>query len=54
MYRDGFIAEAQMTGQLEHPNIVPLHELAGQSRWPSKLQRTARAVVERCPAAKML
>jgi serine/threonine-protein kinase len=28
MYRDGFIAEAQMTGQLEHPNIVPVHELA--------------------------
>lgn len=28
MYRDGFIAEAQMTGQLEHPNIVPIHELA--------------------------
>jgi serine/threonine protein kinase len=27
-YRDGFIAEAQMTGQLEHPNIVPVHELA--------------------------
>ncbi|HEY2406047.1 MAG TPA: serine/threonine-protein kinase [Polyangiaceae bacterium] len=27
MYRDGFIAEAQMTGQLEHPNIVPVHEL---------------------------
>ncbi|MBK7582395.1 MAG: protein kinase [Myxococcales bacterium] len=26
-YRDGFIAEAQMTGQLEHPNIVPVHEL---------------------------
>ena len=25
-YRDGFIAEAQMTGQLEHPNIVPVHE----------------------------
>ena len=23
----GFIAEAQMTGQLEHPNIVPVHEL---------------------------
>jgi serine/threonine protein kinase len=28
MYRDGFIAEAQMTGQLEHPNIVPVYELA--------------------------
>ncbi len=28
MYREGFIAEAQMTGQLEHPNIVPVHELA--------------------------
>ncbi len=26
-YRGGFIAEAQMTGQLEHPNIVPVHEL---------------------------
>ncbi len=28
MYREGFIAEAQMTGQLEHPNIVPVHELS--------------------------
>jgi len=27
-YRSGFIAEAQITGQLEHPNIVPVHELA--------------------------
>ncbi|HEY8078430.1 MAG TPA: protein kinase, partial [Labilithrix sp.] len=27
-YRDSFIAEAQMSGQLEHPNIVPVHELA--------------------------
>ena len=27
MYLEGFIAEAQMTGQLEHPNIVPVHEL---------------------------
>ncbi|MBX3187830.1 MAG: protein kinase [Labilithrix sp.] len=27
-YRDAFIAEGQMTGQLEHPNIVPVHELA--------------------------
>ncbi len=26
-YRDGFIAEAQITGQLEHPNVVPVHEL---------------------------
>lgn len=36
MYRDGFIAEAQMTGQLEHPNIVPVHELAidGKTRVP--------------------
>ncbi|HKP56613.1 MAG TPA: protein kinase [Polyangiales bacterium] len=28
VYRKGFIAEAQITGQLEHPNIVPVHELA--------------------------
>jgi len=27
-YRDSFIAEGQITGQLEHPNIVPVHELA--------------------------
>lgn len=27
VYRDGFIAEAQITGQLEHPSIVPVHEL---------------------------
>lgn len=32
MYRDGFVAEAQMTGQLEHPNIVPVHELAISSK----------------------
>ncbi|HEX3769965.1 MAG TPA: serine/threonine-protein kinase [Polyangiaceae bacterium] len=31
-YRDGFIAEGQMTGQLEHPNIVPVHELAIDER----------------------
>lgn len=27
-YKGGFIAEAQVTGQLEHPNIVPVHELS--------------------------
>ena len=27
-YRDGFVAEAQIAGQLEHPNIVPVHELS--------------------------
>lgn len=27
-YKDGFVAEAQITGQLEHPNIVPVHELS--------------------------
>ncbi len=32
MYKEGFIAEAQMTGQLEHPNIVPVHELAVSDR----------------------
>ena len=27
-FRNAFVAEAQITGQLEHPNIVPVHELA--------------------------
>ncbi len=27
-YRGGFIGEAQITGQLEHPNIIPVHELS--------------------------
>jgi len=31
-YRNGFIAEAQITGQLEHPNIVPVHELSIDAR----------------------
>lgn len=31
-HRDGFIAEAQIAGQLEHPNIVPVHELAIDER----------------------
>jgi len=31
-HRDGFIAEAQIAGQLEHPNIVPVHELAIDDR----------------------
>lgn len=26
-YRDGFVAEAQIAGQLEHPNVVPVYEL---------------------------
>src|SRR5947207_1453793 len=26
------VAEAQITGQLEHPNIVPIHELAIDAR----------------------
>jgi eukaryotic-like serine/threonine-protein kinase len=31
-YRQGFIVEAQITGQLEHPNIVPVYELSKDAR----------------------
>lgn len=42
-HRDCFVAEAQITGQLEHPNIVPVHELsldeAGAPYYTMKLVR---------------
>jgi serine/threonine protein kinase len=28
----GFLREAQVTGQLDHPNIVPIHELGRDER----------------------
>lgn len=44
-YRDGFIAEAQITGQLEHPNIVPVHELAiGDNGVPYFTMKLVRGV----------
>ncbi len=44
-YRDGFIAEAQITGQLEHPNIVPVHELAiGHNGVPYFTMKLVRGV----------
>ncbi len=48
-----FIAEAQITGQLEHPNIVPVHELAideqGRPYYAMKLVRgtTVHATLDR-------
>ncbi|MFO0669195.1 MAG: protein kinase [Polyangiaceae bacterium] len=33
-YVEGFIAEAQIAGQLEHPNIVPVHELSVENGVP--------------------
>src|SRR5258708_20064345 len=45
MYREGFIAEAQMTGQLEHPNIVPVHELnIGEGGIPYFTMKLVQAV----------
>jgi serine/threonine protein kinase len=50
--RRRFIAEAQITGQLEHPNIVPVHELSvderGQPFYTMKMVRgiTLRKVLE--------
>ena len=47
-----FVQEAQITGQLEHPNIVPVHELAtdehGQPYYTMKLVRgiTLKKVLE--------
>ncbi len=44
-YRNGFIAEAQITGQLEHPNIVPVHELSvGEAGEPSTPYFTMKLV----------
>jgi len=48
-----FVAEAQITGQLEHPNIVPVHELAidehGRPYYTMKLVRgtTVAAILDR-------
>jgi serine/threonine protein kinase len=48
-----FVAEAQITGQLEHPNIVPVHELAidaqGRPYYAMKLVRgmNLRATLDR-------
>jgi serine/threonine protein kinase len=28
----GFLREAQVTGQLDHPNIVPIHELGRDAK----------------------
>jgi eukaryotic-like serine/threonine-protein kinase len=49
---DGFVREARITGQLEHPGIVPVHELGrtakGQLYCTQKLVRgrTLRAALE--------
>jgi len=45
-YRDGFVAEAQITGQLEHPNIVPVHELAISDNGPGIPQDVASDLFE--------
>jgi serine/threonine protein kinase len=51
-----FVAEAKITGQLEHPNIVPVHELGvdenEQVFYTMKFVRgiTLRAVIEKLAA----
>ena len=53
---NGFIREARITGQLEHPNIVPVHELGvdanGRPYYTMRLVegRTLEAVVDALPA----
>ena len=53
-----FVAEAKVTGQLEHPNIVPVHELGvdenGQPFYTMKLVRgvTLRKVLEQMAAER--
>ena len=52
-----FVAEARVTGQLKHPNIVPVHELGtdrhGRPFYTMKRVNgvTLRAVVEHSPPA---
>lgn len=39
-----FVAEAQITGQLEHPNIVPVHQLGAQDGRPYLAMRQVHGV----------
>jgi serine/threonine protein kinase len=53
----GFLREAQVTGQLDHPNIVPIHELGrdddGELFFTMKLVdgESLRALIGRAPPA---